>query len=150
MSDNPSAAPPSNGPSFLAHLTADLAVPFAQAEVACSDLPVIEYRHGNSPVFYPIKMPGLGRVGNVILSGMMPLGSPSLAALQQQVAAGRPAGTTIAIDLLDENGNRAATWNLNNAWPTQVDTEDPQPGASTFLATVRVSFEQLAIVAPPR
>jgi len=29
--------------------------------------PPIEYRHGNSPVFYPIKMPGLGRVGNVTM-----------------------------------------------------------------------------------
>ncbi len=27
----------------------------------------ITYRHGNSPIFYPIKMPGLGKVGNVVL-----------------------------------------------------------------------------------
>ena len=28
---------------------------------------MIDYRRGNSPVFYPIKMPGLGKVGNVTM-----------------------------------------------------------------------------------
>jgi phage tail-like protein len=32
-----------------------------------ADAKPIEFRHGNSPSFYPIKMPGLGKVGNVVL-----------------------------------------------------------------------------------
>lgn len=29
---------------------------------------IVDYRHGNSPIFYPIKMPGLGHVGNHMLN----------------------------------------------------------------------------------
>ncbi len=32
-----------------------------------SESKVIEYRQGNNPVFNPIKMPGLARVGNVTM-----------------------------------------------------------------------------------
>ena len=32
-----------------------------------SEAKPIEYRHGNSPIFTPIKMPGLGKVGNVTM-----------------------------------------------------------------------------------
>src|SRR6476620_1230947 len=40
-------------------------VKFAEVSGLGGDSRPVEYRHGDSPSFYPIKMPGLGKVGNV-------------------------------------------------------------------------------------
>ena len=40
---------------------------FSEVSGLQTDVEPIEYRHGDSPVFSPIKMPGLRKVGNVTL-----------------------------------------------------------------------------------
>jgi phage tail-like protein len=40
---------------------------FSEVTGLNSETQVIEYRHGNSPVYTPIKMPGITKVGNVTL-----------------------------------------------------------------------------------
>src|SRR5437868_12084187 len=52
---------------FSVKLGDDSSVNFQEVDGLNSETQVIEYRHGNSPIFYPIKMPGLGKVGNVTM-----------------------------------------------------------------------------------
>src|SRR5580704_14349366 len=52
---------------FAVQFGDDPAVSFQEVTGLDTETKPIEYRHGNSPVFYPIKMPGLGRVGNVTM-----------------------------------------------------------------------------------
>ena len=55
------------GSSFQVRFARDIFGVFEDIEVLNSPLPSVGFRHENSPAFYPIKMPGLGRVGNVVL-----------------------------------------------------------------------------------
>ena len=107
---------------------------------------VVEYRHGNDPIFYPIKMPGLGRVGNVVLrNGVFPArAKPWLEA----VAIKAPARRQIAITLLDGKVNAVATWTLNNAWPTLQSQDIGAEGNEVAVESLDVAFETLTISAP--
>jgi pyruvate dehydrogenase E2 component (dihydrolipoamide acetyltransferase) len=49
---------------ILGYIESGAAMSPAQASQTAEAPQPIEYRHGDSPAFYPIKMPGLGRVGN--------------------------------------------------------------------------------------
>ena len=52
---------------FSVQLGDDKDVTFQEVTGLETETKVIEYRHGNSPIFSPIKMPGLDSVGNVTL-----------------------------------------------------------------------------------
>ena len=52
---------------FSVTLCSDDKVSFQEVDGLESETQVIEYRHGNSPVFAAIKMPGIQQVGNVTM-----------------------------------------------------------------------------------
>ena len=77
---------------------------------------IIEYRHGNSPVFYPIKMPGLGRVGNVVVDNVAVTGQSSFG---RWAAGAGPGGREITIAVMDETGVERVAWTLHAAHPVR-------------------------------
>lgn len=109
----------------------------------------IEYRHGDSPSFYPIKMPGLGKVGNVTMRKGIFVNDSALWNWFNQIKLNTIARQTVVINLLDETGAPKMVWTLNNAWPTKVTGTDlKSEGNEVAVESVEVAYETLVISAP--
>ncbi|MFL6843845.1 MAG: phage tail protein [Allosphingosinicella sp.] len=114
-----------------------------------SEVTPIEYRHGDSPVFEPIKMPGLGRVGNATLKkGVLSRDSIFwnwFAELQGNIVKRR----TVTIRLLDGTGAPTMTWTLTNAWPTKLTGTDLKSESNEVaIETLELAYETLTVKAP--
>jgi phage tail-like protein len=81
---------------------------------------VIEYRHGNNPSFYPIKMPGLGRVGNVVLRKAVLTDSSGFKEWHAAYESGLIKPFAVVISVLAENEQATLVWTLHNAWPARI------------------------------
>ncbi len=125
------------------------AVSFQEVDGLESETQPIEYRHGNSPVFYPIKMPGLGRVGNVTMRKGIFVNDSTFWDWYNEIKMNTIARRTIVISLLDEEGNPKTTWTLNNAWPTKITGTDlKSEGNEVAVESVEIAYETLVIEAP--
>jgi phage tail-like protein len=109
----------------------------------------IEYRHGNSPVFYPIKMPGLGKVGNVTMRKGIFVGDVKFWAWYNEIKMNTIKRRTVAISLLDETGTPTMVWTLNNAFPTKVTGTDLKAeGNEVAIESVEIAYETITVSAP--
>ena len=109
----------------------------------------LEYRHGNSPVFYPIKMPGLGKVGNVTMRKGIFVGDAKFWTWYDEIKMNTIDHGAVVIQPLDENGAPLMTWTLNNAWPTKIsDTAVQSEGNEVAVESVEIAYETLVISAP--
>lgn len=109
----------------------------------------IEYRHGDSPSFYPIKMPGLGKVGNVTMRKGIFVNDATLWNWYNQIKLNTIARQTVVINLLDETGTPKMVWTLNNAWPTKITGTDlKSEGNEVAVESVEVAYETLVVSAP--
>lgn len=123
-------------------------VSFQEVDGLESETQSIEYRHGNSPIFYPIKMPGLGRVGNVTMRKGIFVNDANFWNWYNEIKLNTIARRTIVISLLDEEGNPKTTWTLNNAWPTKITGTDlKSEGNEVAVESVEIAFETLVIEA---
>ena len=109
----------------------------------------IEYRHGDSPSFYPIKMPGLGKVGNVTLRKGIFVNDTALWDWFNQIKMNTIARQTIVVSLLDETAAPKMVWTLNNAFPIKVTGTDlKSEGNEVAVESLELAFETMAIAAP--
>jgi phage tail-like protein len=111
-----------------------------------ADAVPIEYRHGNSPVFYPIKMPGLGKVPNVTLrKGILPKDAKFwnwFSEIKMNTVSRR----AVVINLLDENGEAKMTWTLHNAWPTRIASADlTSDGNEVAVESIELAYETVDV-----
>lgn len=81
---------------------------------------VIECRHGNSPQFSTIKMPGIKKYSNVSLKKGVFIRDNKLFDWFNTINMNTIQRETVTISLLDEEGNPTMVWKLVNAWPTKV------------------------------
>ena len=107
-----------------------------------SEIQPIEYRHGNSPVFYPIKMPGLGKVGNVTMRKGIFVGDAKFSAWYNEIKMNTIKRGPVVINLLDETGKPAMVWTLNNAWVTKITGPDLKAeGNEIAIETLELAHE---------
>lgn len=126
----------------------DSSASFSEVTGLESETKPIEYRHGNNPVFYPIKMPGLGRVGNVTLRKGIFASDNKFFDWYGTIKMNTIARKTVVINLLDETGAPKMTWTLNNAWPTKITGTDlKSEGNEVAVESVEIAFETLAVSA---
>jgi phage tail-like protein len=108
-----------------------------------------EYRHGNSPIFEPIKMPGLSAVGSVTMKRGLFANGDKLRQLYNKIQMNTVERGTVVVSLLDEAGAPKMTWTLHNAWPTKITGTDLEPeGNGVAVESVEIAYESLTVAAP--
>jgi phage tail-like protein len=134
---------------FSVQLGDDKDVTFQEVTGLQTENKVIEYRHGNSPNFSTIKMPGLNSVGNVTLKkGIFAKDAKFFAWFQEIKKRESFKRRVVVINLLDEGGNPKMTWTLNNAWPAKVTGTDlKSDGNDVAVESIEIAFETLVVTA---
>lgn len=106
----------------------------------------IEYRHGDSPVFSTIKMPGIKKYGNVTMKKGVFKGDQKFWDWFNQIKLNTIKRETITISLLDETGTPTMIWTLANAWPTKITGTDLKAeGNEVAVETIEIVHEGLTI-----
>ena len=98
-----------------------------------TEVQVIEYRHGNSPEFATIKMPGIKKNSDVELKKGVFVQSVATVFGRSmfvhdnkffdwfnEIKMNTIKRRSVTISLLDEQGNATMVWKLKNAWPSKV------------------------------
>jgi len=107
---------------------------------------VIEYRHGDSPEFSTIKMPGIKKYGNVTLKKGVFKGDNKFWDWFNAIKMNTIERQPVTIKLLDEEGNPTMTWTLTNAWPTKITGTDlKSDGNEVAVETLEIAHEKLEI-----
>ncbi len=134
---------------FTVQLGDDDSVSFQEVDGLESETQPIEYRHGNSPIFYPIKMPGLGQVGNVTMRKGIFVNDNKFWDWYNEIKMNTIERRTVVVSLLDENAAPKMTWTLNNAWPTKITGTDlKSEGNEVAVEALEIAYETLEVSAP--
>lgn len=114
-------------------------ISFKEVSGLDAEAQVIEYRHGNSPQFSTIKMPGIKKYSNVSLKKGVFVKDNKFFDWFNMIKLNTIQREPVTISLLDEEGNPTMVWKLANAWPTKVT------GVSLKSDGNEVAVEQLDI-----
>ncbi|MDR0683117.1 MAG: phage tail protein [Dysgonamonadaceae bacterium] len=107
---------------------------------------VIEYRHGNSPDFSTIKMPGIKKYGDVTLKKGVFAKDNKFFAWFNKIKLNTIQRQSVTISLLDESGNPTMVWTLKNAWPSKITAPDlKSDGNEVAVETLVITHEGLTI-----
>ncbi|MDR2084110.1 MAG: phage tail protein [Bacteroidales bacterium] len=107
---------------------------------------IIEYRHGNSPDFSTIKMPGIKKYGNVTLKKGVFVKDNKFWDWFNKIKMNTIERQPVTIKLLDEAGSPTMVWTLKNAWPTKITgTDMKSDGNEVAVETLEIAHEGLTI-----
>ena len=106
----------------------------------------IKYRHGDSPEFAVIKMPGMKKVGNITMKKGVFKGDNKFWDWFNQIKMNTIKRLPITISLLDETGSATMVWTLANAWPTKITGTDlKSEGNEVAIESIEIVHEGLTI-----
>jgi phage tail-like protein len=134
-------------PKFRFEVTWDSAVMHFQ-EVSGLDVEAqpIEYRHGDSPQFSVVKMPGIKKFSDVTLKKGVFTSDNKFWDWFNEIKMNTIQRKTVTISLLDEAGAPTMVWTLANAWPTKISGTDLKAqGNEVAVETIVISHEGLTI-----
>lgn len=105
-----------------------------------------EYWPGDSPIFSIVKMPGIGRFGNITMKKGIFVNETNFWEWYDAIKMNTAKRETVIIYLLDENGKPTMTWKLINAWPTKITVVNMEADANEIaVETLELSHEGLTI-----
>ena len=106
----------------------------------------IKYRHGDSPDFSAIKMPGMKKVGNVTMRKGTFKSDSKFWDWFNQIKMNTVKRLPVTISLLDETGSPTMVWTLTNAWPTKITGTDLKAeGSEVAIETLEIVHEGLTV-----
>lgn len=106
----------------------------------------IPYRHGDSPEFSEIKMPGIKKTGNVTMKKGVFKSDNKFWDWFNQIKMNTIKRVPVTISLLDETGAPTMVWTLANAWPTKITGTDLKAeGNEVAIETIEIVHEGLTI-----
>jgi phage tail-like protein len=106
----------------------------------------IEYRAGNSPVFAPIKMPGLQKMGTIVMKKGVFKSDNAIFDWFSEINMNIIKRKSVTISLLDEAGAPTMVWKVLNAFPIKVSSTDLKAeGNEVAVETLELAFEGMTI-----
>ena len=134
-------------PKFYFQVKWDTAVlSFQEVSGLDVETQIIEYRHGDNPVFSTIKMPGLARYGNVTMKKGVFVSDNKFWDWYNQIQMNTIKRIPVTISLLDEAGVPTMVWTLTNAWPTKIISTDMNSnGDEVAIEVIEIVHEGLTI-----
>lgn len=121
-------------------------IPFQEVSGLEIEAQAIEYRHGNSPVFSTINMPGIVKNNNVTMKKGVFVNDNAFWDWYNKIKMNTIERQNVVIKLLDEGGNPTMTWTLNNAWPTKISSTDMKSdGNEVAIESIEIKHEGLTI-----
>lgn len=149
MADDGSAQSPNNWPLPKFHFKVDWGgqvMSFQEVSGLDVQSEEIKYRKGDSPIFSPVKMPGLKKYSNVTMKKGIFKGDNKFWDWFNQIKMNTIARKTVTISLLDENGGPTMVWTLANAWPTKITGTDlKSEGNEVAVESIEIVHEGLTI-----
>ncbi len=114
---------------------------------------VIEYREGDSFTYNKKKQPGLTKYSNITLKRGIFHGDfdfynewKKTFFFQEGDSTGSKYRRTITISLMDENHKPVIVWNLENAWPSKIQSTDLKADANEVaIETMEIVHEGLTM-----
>ena len=107
---------------------------------------LIEYRHGDSPEFSTIKMPGIKKSGNVTMKKGVFKSDNKFWDWFSQIKMNTIKRLPVTISLLDETGSPTMVWTLANAWPIKITGTDlKSDGNDVAIESIEIAHEGLTI-----
>ena len=110
---------------------------------------VIEYRHGDSEIFSPIKMAGIVKTGTLALKkGIFESDDRMLELFnriyEKNYYSDADSRMDILIELLDETGETVMTWNVSNAFPVKFTGTDLKSDANEIaIESLEFAYESI-------
>ena len=107
---------------------------------------VVEYRHGASPEYSKIKMPGMQKYSNLTLKRGTFATDNEYFIWWNSVKLNTIERRDITISLLNEEHEPVITWKVKNAWPTKVQSTDLKAdGNEVAIESMEIVHEGLSI-----
>lgn len=133
---------------FSVRVGDDMDIRFSEVTGLEETAQAIEYRHGDSKVFKPIKMPGLRKVGNVTMRKGVFANDQKFWQWFSEIRMNTISRRTVVINLLDESGAPKMVWTLHNAWPTKITGADLKSESNeAAVETLELAFESMEVQA---
>jgi phage tail-like protein len=106
----------------------------------------IEYRHGDSPEFSVISMPGIKKSGTVTMKKGVFKSDNRFWDWFQQIKMNTIKRVPVTISLLDEEGAPTMVWTLANAWPSKISGTDlKSDGNEVAVESIEIVHEGITI-----
>lgn len=107
---------------------------------------VVEYRHGASPEYSKVKMPGMQKFSNLTLKRGTFATDNEYFTWWNTVKLNTIERRDITISLLNEEHEPVITWKVKNAWPTKVQSTDLKAdGNEVAIESMEIVHEGLTI-----
>jgi phage tail-like protein len=107
---------------------------------------VVEYRHGASPEYSKVKMPGMQKFSNITLKRGTFKSDNEYFAWWNTVKLNTIERRDITISLLNEDHEPVVTWKVKNAWPTKIQSTDLKAdGNEVAIESMEIVHEGLTI-----
>jgi len=106
----------------------------------------VEYRHGDSPQFSVIKMPGVKKYSDVTMKKGVFRGDNKFWDWFNEIKMNVIRRKPVTISLLDEGGAPTVVWALANAFPNKISGTDLKAqGNEVAVETIVISHEGVTI-----
>ena len=106
----------------------------------------IEYRHGNSPVFSTVKMPGIAKNGKITMKKGVFKSDNQYWDWYNKIKLNTIERIPITISLLDETNSPTMTWKVKNAWPSKISGTDlKSDGNEVAVESIEIVHEGITI-----
>ena len=90
-------------------------------------------------------MPGLAKVGNVTMKKGIFVTDENLNKWFSSITMNTIARSTVVINLMDQGGQGAYVWTLNNAFPTKLTgTDMKSDGNEVAVESIEIAYETMA------
>lgn len=107
---------------------------------------VVEYRHGASPEYSKVKMPGMQKFSNLTLKRGTFATDNEYFDWWNSVKLNTIERRNITISLLNEEHEPVIVWKVKNAWPTKVQSTDLKAdGNEVAIESMEIVHEGLSI-----